>query len=91
MSAVALPGHDRSKINKKYSDWANSLFIEFPSSKPQLKLEVYFWTNAWEKTIVGLWNEFGPTRLTFLEYLLIGVASSIFLEALLNREGQNRN
>jgi len=31
-----------------------------------------------------------PTRLTFLEYLLIGVASSVFGDRLLNAEGRNR-
>ena len=30
------------------------------------------------------------TRLTFLEYLMICVASSVFPEVLLNSEGQNR-
>ena len=39
---------------------------------------------------VGIWEDFGPTRLTFLEYLLIGVASAVFPETLLNREGQSR-
>jgi hypothetical protein len=31
-----------------------------------------------------------PTRLTFLEYLLIGVASAAFGMTLLNDEGHNR-
>jgi len=38
----------------------------------------------------GIWTEFGPTRLSFLEYLLIGIGSSIFPRELLNREGHNR-
>ena len=38
----------------------------------------------------GLWKEFGATSLTFLEYLLIGVSTSVYPEVLLNREGQNR-
>ena len=35
-------------------------------------------------------EEFGPTRLTFLEYLLIGVASNTFGKELLNEERVNR-
>tara|TARA_B100002003_G_scaffold17150_1_gene14222 strand:- start:122 stop:646 length:525 start_codon:yes stop_codon:yes gene_type:complete len=90
LSAVALPGHDPSKKSRKYLNWAKVLFLEFPTSRPQLKQEVYFWTTAWKKTTVGIWESFGPTRITFLEYLMIGVASSVFPSLLLNREGQNR-
>lgn len=90
LSAVVLPGHDPNKTNKKYLDWAEAIFVKFPTSTPQLKQNVYFWTTAWKKTTVGMWEDFGPTRLTFLEYLMIGVASSVFPELLLNREGQNR-
>jgi hypothetical protein len=86
LSAVALHGHDEKKRNKKYMDWADALFVDFPSKTPKLKKEVYFWTMAWNKNIQGIWKEFGQTRLTFLEYLMIGVASSAFPE-LLNREG----
>jgi hypothetical protein len=91
LSAVVIPGHDKKKINPKYVSWADQLFENFPSGNPKLKASVYFWTTAWEKTNVGIWEEFGATRLTFLEYLLIGVASSVFPELLLNREGQNRS
>ena len=46
----------------------------------------------WEKFAneYGIWRDFGPTRLTFLEYLLIGVASATFVKDLLNEEGVNR-
>jgi hypothetical protein len=90
LSAVVLTGHNENKINKKYTDWANILFVDFPSVAPKLKQEVYFWTTAWSKSNIGIWKEFGQTRLTFLEYLMIGVASSAFPDLLLNREGQNR-
>jgi hypothetical protein len=46
--------------------------------------------SAWSSNNLGPWVEFGPTRFTFLEYLLIGLASSAFGEVLLNREGRNR-
>ena len=90
LSAAVLSGHATNKINRKYLDWAKALFNKFPTSRPQLKQKVYFWTTAWNKTDIGVWKEFGSTRLTFLEYLLIGVASSVFPDLLLNREGQNR-
>lgn len=89
LSAVVLPNHDEKKINKKYTDWAKMIFRNYPSTAPELKKEVYFWATAWSKENIGIWNDFGETRLTFLEYLMIGVASSAFPE-LLNREGQNR-
>lgn len=90
LSAVVLPGHDPNRKSKKYLDWADSLFVETPTRNPTLKKEVFFWTTAWNRRTEGIWTEFGETRLTFLEYLMIGVASSAFPELLLNREGQNR-
>ena len=90
LSAVALPGHAPEKANRKYQDWARALFEQFPSEAPRLKQPVYFWTRAWSGQEIGVWPEFGPTRLTFLEYLMIGVASSAFPDTLLNREGRNR-
>ena len=56
-----------------------------------LQRPVYFWAKAWSASELGVLEEFGPARLTFLEYLLIGVASSAFGDTLLNREGQNRD
>lgn len=91
LSAAALPGHAPDKIRRKYVEWARSLFVEVPSTRPTLKCETLFWTKAWKKADVGIWRDFGPTRLTFLEYLLIGVASSAFPGIILNREGQNRD
>jgi len=90
LSAVTLTDHQKNKINKKYIDWANFLFKTYPTISPELKKEIYFWTKAWAKDDIGIWNDFGRTRLTFLEYLMIGVASSVFPKLLLNREGQNR-
>ena len=43
-----------------------------------LAFDVYFWAKAWKSTDVGIWPELSPTRLAFLEYLLIGVASTAF-------------
>ena len=90
LSAVVIPGHKEDKASKKYLSWAQSLFEDFPSPSPKLKEKVFFWAKAWERTSVGVWEDFGPTRLTFLEYLMIGVASSVFPDLLLNKEGHNR-
>ena len=90
LSAAALSGHPVDKISPKYSRWAADLFDEIPSENPRLKEDVSFWVKAWKTTDIGIWSEMSPTRLTFLEYLLIGVASSIFGDRLLNTEGRNR-
>jgi len=65
--------------------------VDYPSTGPKLKESIYFWMRAWRRDEVGIWEDFGQTRLTFLEYLLIGVASSVFPDDLLNIEGQNRD
>ena len=90
LSAAVLPGHNQKKVTDKYYDWAGSLFEKHPTDTPILKRQVFFWTKAWSSKNLGPWVEFGPTRLTFLEYLLIGLASSAFGDVLLNREGRNR-
>jgi hypothetical protein len=90
LSAVAVLGHPQNKATFKYTYWASQLFEKFPIQQPKLKFPVYFWSKAWSQSDVGIWEDFGPTRLTFLEYLLIGVASAAYPKWLLNREGQNR-
>ena len=91
LSAVVCAGHPRlgSSI-PKYHKWAEGLFEQFPVRRPRLKQEVFFWIKAWERNTVGIWKEYGPTSLTFLEYLLIGLASAVFPMSLLNKEGVNR-
>jgi len=90
LSAVICKGHSENKVRNKYRKWADSLFVDYPSSSPKLKYPVYFWIKAWEKGEIGIWEDFGSTSLTFLEYLLIGIASDLFPEHLLNEEGVNR-
>ena len=89
LSAVICAGHSADKINPKYQRWAISLFHQ-DAQKLRLKDEVYFWMKAWKPSDVGIWKAMSPTRLTFLEYLLIGVASSVFGDTVLNSEGRNR-
>jgi len=90
LSAVVLNGHSESKITNKYTSWANSVFKETKTNHPQLKTNIYFWIKAWSNKDIGLWNEFGKTSLTFLEYQMIGVCSKLFPNDLLNFEGVNR-
>jgi hypothetical protein len=90
LSAAALTDQRFEKKNPKYIMWASKIFKNAPSQRPQLAFDVYFWAKAWMSTDVGIWSELSPTRLTFLEYLLIGVASTAFNGELLNYEGSNR-
>ncbi|MED4781014.1 hypothetical protein [Brevibacillus choshinensis] len=90
LSAVVCLGHPTDKANNKYEKWAKALFCSHPTEQPQLKQQVFFWTTCWRKGEVGVWKEFGSTSLTFLEYLLIGLASDVFPNTLLNAEGVNR-
>ena len=89
LSACVLPEHPTAKQTIKYQSWANALFEEAPSAQPVLREPVYFWAKAWNREETGIWSELGPTRLAFLEYLLIGVAGLAF-PGLLNREGLAR-
>ena len=82
LSACVLPGHDESKKTVKYQSWAECLFV----TGTQLRHPVYFWAAAWKSDEAGVWDEYGPTSLAFLEYLLIGIAGGLS-DCLLNREG----
>ena len=90
LSAVVCEGHPLKRQTQKYRKWAEMLFCKYPASLPKLRFPVYFWIKAWEKGSVGIWEDFGETSLTFLEYLLIGVGSDLFPTDLLNDEGVNR-
>ena len=91
--SAAVLAHAPSKITDKYSEWSDRLFVQVPAmppEKPKLKRPTYFWMKPWSNAEIGPWEDFGATNLTFLEYLLIGVASTAYPETLLNKEGQNR-
>ena len=91
LSAAALTNHPVERRNPKYIEWASKIFKSVPNQRPQLAFDLYFWAKAWKSTDVGIWSELSPTRLAFLEYLLIGVASTAFIGSLLNYEGRNRS
>lgn len=84
LSACVLNGHSDAAKTLKYQAWANCLF-----DGQSLKKPVYFWAMSWDGKQTGIWEDFGETNLSFLEYLLIGVASKISPE-LLNKEGNAR-
>jgi hypothetical protein len=90
LSAAALTNQPVEKRNPKYIVWASKIFKNPPAERPQLVSDLYFWAKAWKSTDVGIWPDLSPTRLAFLEYLLIGVVSTAFSGSLLNREGRNR-
>ena len=88
LSACVLPGHDEdTKRVRKYQSWADCLFVH---GTTKLREPVYFWATEWDRSQVGIWEEIGPTSLSFLEYLLIGVAGDVS-PSLLNREGLSRS
>jgi hypothetical protein len=91
LSAVVCPGHPPDKQTSKYRRWATRLFQPEPHDCLRLKRDTFFWMQAWRCGTVGIWEDYGPTSLTFLEYLLIGVASDRFPAILLNSEGVNRS
>jgi hypothetical protein len=90
LSAAALANQPLERRSPKYIEWASKIFKSAPTERPQLAFGLYFWTKAWKSTDVSIWSELSPTRLAFLEYLLIGVASTVFNGSLLNYEGRNR-
>lgn len=65
LSAVVL-GHDEIKQKRNYKNWASALFKIYPTNEPKLKFPVKFWIKAWRSDEVGIWEEFGPTSLSFL-------------------------
>ena len=89
LSAATLPGHPVEKKTRKYDAWRSSLFVG-NSESVVLNGEVRFWACLWGSDRQSIWREYGATRLAFEEYLLIGVASDLFSNALLNREGRNK-
>ena len=89
LSAVVCPDHQAKHQHPKYCRWAERLFID--STTRRLSQPVYFWIKAWSSKQDQLSTDFDPTRLTFLEYLLIGIGSSLYPELILNTDGVNRN
>lgn len=89
LSAATLTGHPDSKRTPKYSKWSSKLFdIQDGCIKP--KFEIRFWATLWSANSQSVWSNYGPTKLAFEEYLLIGIASDLFPDDLLNNEGRNR-
>jgi hypothetical protein len=74
----------------KYRKWAKVLFEYAPTPNPRLRFDVRFWCTGWGPEAMGIWREFNPCPLAFAEYLLIGVAGTLFPDDLLNEEGVNR-
>jgi hypothetical protein len=89
LSAVTLPGHPDDKQTRKYDDWRRSLFLK-QADLLTTNGDIRFWACLWGPEQQSIWSEFGTTRLAFEEYLLIGIASELFPNDLLNREGRNR-
>ncbi len=89
LSAVTCAGHSKDKSTSKYKAWRDKLFtIEDGQVAP--KMEILFWATLWDSNCQSIWKQYGSTKLAFEEYLVIGVASDVFPQSLLNREGRTR-
>lgn len=89
LSAVTCNGHKEEKKTIKYRAWSEKLFTirdgnVFPN------MEILFWATLWGGNSQSIWQQYGHTKLAFEEYLVIGVASDVFPDSLLNREGRTR-
>jgi hypothetical protein len=80
LSAIIFD-HEKNQ-KQKYRNWVDRLFEE----DHQLKQQTYYWTKAWNQADVGLYHDF-EVPLEQLEYQLIGSASDIYEDRLLNEEG----
>jgi len=80
LSAIVFD-HEKNQ-KQKYQNWVDRLFEE----GRQLKQQTYFWTKAWDQADIGLYHDF-EVPLEQLEYQLIGLASDIYDDQLLNQEG----
>jgi len=89
LSAASCKGHDLTKVLTKYTDWRDKLFV-IKEGVISLKKDVRFWATSWNSESKSVWQDYGATSLSFEEYLLIGVASDLFPDSLLNREGRMR-
>lgn len=89
LSAVTCRGHSEQKASAKYNAWRDKLFT-VQDARITPKTEILFWATLWDSNCQSIWKEYGPTKLAFEEYLLIGVASDVFPDSLLNIEGRTR-
>jgi hypothetical protein len=89
LSALTLLGHPEGKKSRKYDDWRKAIFTQQDDTLTT-KGDVRFWACLCGPDRQSIWQDFERSRLAFEEYLLIGVASELFPNDLLNREGRNR-
>ena len=89
LSAVTCYGHPSGKSTKKYTAWRDKLF-NLNDGHVTPKTEILFWATLWGPNCQSIWQQYGSTKLAFEEYLVIGVASDVFPNSLLNQEGRTR-
>jgi hypothetical protein len=89
LSAVTLTGHPESKKTAKYSAWRDAMFTIENGIVTQ-NSDIRFWACLWGRDSQSIWQDYGNTKLAFEEYLVIGVASDLYPNDLLNREGRTR-
>ena len=76
MSSAVLLGHVIAVQPLKYQHWAQVLFEGINVERPRPHQPVFLWIKAWRKDDIGVWQEFGPTRLAGTQ---IGINDHVFL------------
>lgn len=89
LSAVTCAGHPENKSTTKYKAWRDKLF-NVQDDRVTAESEILFWATLWDSNCQSVWQQYGSTKLAFEEYLVIGVASDVFPNSILNREGRTR-
>ena len=62
-------GHEFDKVTPKYTAWRDALF-DIREGRVHLKEKTFFWACLWGPESPSVWEEYGPTRLAFEDYLL---------------------
>jgi len=82
LSTQVIPGYVRKKAYKKV--WADRLFANAPSMRPELRLPVYFWGKYWSQGDISAIPSLGHTSLLLEERILIEALNAAFPGKLLN-------
>jgi hypothetical protein len=82
LSTQVIPGYAGKKANKKV--WADRLFVNAPSMRPELRLPVYFWGKDWSQADKSAIPSLGHTSLLLEERILIDALNAAYPGQLLN-------
>jgi hypothetical protein len=88
LSAACCPDYSSQTIKSNYRLWAGRLFDDaFPTANPILRRSTYFWAMPWGPSCRSVRPDLTPNTLASEEQSLIGIASVLFPDVLLNIQG----